>query len=206
MNKYEIRTQKKKTAIVAAALELFGEKGFVNVSIKKIAALANVSQVSIYNYFTNKEALIKECTNIMMEELLQNAKDLLIQNIDYKEKLFSALSLCSNNINHSLYEYFSSEALEDKVLLNLLTESINEQKNKIYRDYIELGKQEGVIDNSISTSTILDLIEAINIIGSKIAPVEIMKSRESEIQKLFLYGILGHEEHCQTPFLDKKFK
>ncbi|EGP8440429.1 TetR/AcrR family transcriptional regulator, partial [Listeria monocytogenes] len=50
MNNYEKRTLKKKTAIIQAALSLFGEQGFSDVSIKDIAALADVSQVSIYNY------------------------------------------------------------------------------------------------------------------------------------------------------------
>jgi len=193
VNKFEIRTQEKKTAIVSAALELFKEKGFVAVSIKEIAALANVSQVSIYNYFHNKEGLVKECTDILIMETLQCLRDLLATKMDYKEKLLRAFSLCANVVSQSLCDYFSSEALDDKVLLNLCTESINEQINEIARDYIELGKQEGVIDTSIPTSTILDFMDAIDIVLSKIESVEIMKRKKFEILKLLLYGLIGRK-------------
>jgi AcrR family transcriptional regulator len=192
MNKYEIRTQQKKNSIIDAALELFKKKGFVAVSIKEIAALANVSQVSIYNYFKSKDALVKECTNILMSESLQTAKDLLSVEMEYKDKLFNALSLFSANVFQSLYDYFSSKALDDKVLLSLCNESINEQKTEIYRDYIELGKQEGVIDNSISTSTILEFMQSFNSVQCKIESTEIMKTKQLEIEKLLLYGLIGH--------------
>lgn len=59
MNNYEKRTLSKKTAIIEAAQILFGKQGFTAVSIKDIAALADVSQVSIYNYFeVRKRSLV----------------------------------------------------------------------------------------------------------------------------------------------------
>jgi AcrR family transcriptional regulator len=192
MNKYEIRTQEKKNAIIAAALELFRKKGFVAVSIKEIAALANVSQVSIYNYYNSKDALVKECTNRLMKETLQKARNLLPCKMEYKEKLLKAFSLGSDSTFQSLFDYFSTEALDDKVFLHLCTESIDEQLAEIFRDYIELGKQEGAIDDSISTSTILEYMEAINTAKSKLGPAEIMKTREYEFQKLLLYGLIGN--------------
>ncbi|QDQ02113.1 TetR/AcrR family transcriptional regulator [Lysinibacillus fusiformis] len=188
MNKYEIRSQKKKSAIIEASLELFSNKGFTAVSIKDIATLANVSQVSIYNYFGNKEALVQECVTIVMQDTLQIAQKLLSEEIDFKEKLYKALSICSNQINQSLHEYFSHSALEDTVLLKYLVENINKIKKDIYRSYIELGKQENIIDNSISTSTILDFMEAINSIGIEAENIEI---KQQELHKLFLYGIIG---------------
>ncbi|MGF9966593.1 TetR/AcrR family transcriptional regulator [Bacillus rhizoplanae] len=193
MNKYEIRTQKKKSAIINASLELFSKRGFIAVSIKDIATLANVSQVSIYNYFGNKEALVKECATIVMKDTLQIAQNLLSVEMEFKDKLYKALSLCSNQINQSLYEYFSHSALEDTALLNLLVKSINKIKQDIYRRYIELGKQENIIDNSISTSTILELIEAINGIGIDMKSEDI-ETKQQELHKLFLYGIIGKDK------------
>lgn len=193
MNKYEIRTQKKKSNIIKASLELFSEKGFNDVSIKEIAALANVSQVSIYNYFGSKEGLVTECANIVMKNTLEAAHTLLLENMNYKEKLYMALSLCSNQFTEALYQYFSETALEDTALLHMLTNSINEMKKKIYRDYIELGKQENFINLSISTSTILDYIESINKIGMDMHSEEI-ETKQQEILQLFLFGLIGKEQ------------
>lgn len=84
MNKYEIRTQKKKDAIISAAISLFREKGYTNVSINEIAASSGISTVSIYNYFNNKEGLVTECANILMQDSIQSARKLLEEKIDFK--------------------------------------------------------------------------------------------------------------------------
>lgn len=191
MNKYELTTEKKKKSIINAALTLFKDKGFTSVSIKEIAALAHVSQVSIYNYFGSKEALIAECANIVMSDTLQQAADILRQNMDFEEKIKLALLLCTENINLSISKYFTQEALNDPTLIDLLTKSINESKNTIFREYIELGKQEKVIATTISTETFLYFIEALNIMGSKIEFDDDISEKIKHIHHLFLYGIIG---------------
>jgi len=191
MNKYELTTEKKKKSIINTALTLFKDKGFTSVSIKEIAALAHVSQVSIYNYFGSKEALIAECTNIVMSDTLQQAADILSQDMDFEEKIKLALLLCTENINLSISKYFTQEALNDPILIDLLTKSINESKNTIFREYIELGKQEKVIATTISTETFLHFIEALNIMGSKIEFDDNTSEKIKHIHHLFLYGIIG---------------
>jgi AcrR family transcriptional regulator len=192
MNKYEIRTQEKKNSIINVALELFREKGFIAVSIKEIAAHAGVSQVSIYNYFNNKEALVRECTNILAQETLGKIKKILAEKMDFKEKLLKALAVFDDDMHQSLYDYFSSQALDDKVLLNLFTESTNQLKNQICLEYLELGKREGAIDPSISTSTIIEVMEAFRIVQTAIKPGEDIKVKKDELCKLLLYGLIGH--------------
>lgn len=190
MNKYEMTTEKKKMAIVSAALALFKNDGFTNVSIKEIATLAHVSQVSIYNYFGSKEALIEECANIVMSDTLEKAREILTTDISFLEKIKSALLLCTKNINLSISKHFTKDALNDPVLVDLLTKNINERKRTIYREYIELGKQENVIDSIIPTETILDFIDALNIMGSKLE-FDDMATQVKNIHHLFLYGIVG---------------
>ncbi|MBA4307064.1 MAG: transcriptional regulator [Sphingopyxis sp.] len=49
--------QAKQDAILASARDEFFEYGFESASIERIAAAANVSKVTIYNHFQNKENL-----------------------------------------------------------------------------------------------------------------------------------------------------
>lgn len=191
MNKYEITTEKKKASIISSALTLFSEKGYTSVSIKEIAALASVSQVSIYNYFGSKEALLAECANIVVHDTLQRAAEILVKDICFVEKLKLALAICSEKLSNSVSEYFTKKALDDPALVELLIENLNCCKSKIYRDYIELGKQEGIIDRTIPTDTFLDFIEAINIMGGKMEFNHDTPTKVKHIHQLFLYGILG---------------
>lgn len=52
-----------KGEILSAALELFSEKGFHEVSMQAIAAQAEFATGTLYNFFASKEALFEEMTH-----------------------------------------------------------------------------------------------------------------------------------------------
>lgn len=189
MNNYEKRTLKKKEAIIDSALALFGRQGFSNVSIKDIASSAKVSQVSIYNYFGSKESLVQECAKVIMNDTIKLAEDILDSDLTFTKKIEKALSLCNSQINISLAKYLSAKALDDTQFVNLVTKDINSLKKEIYMKYVTHGKQEKIISD-ISDDAIQLFIDAINSIGSSIPEVE-MEERQSEIVRLFLYGLIG---------------
>ncbi len=194
MNKYEITTQKKKTAIIDSTLKLFNRKGFTDTTIKEIATSANVSQVSIYNYFGSKEALVAECAKVVIADTLDKANAILKMDIDFTDKLERALSLSTSEINLSVSKHFTDIALSDPILLDLLIKSINKDKAKLSRDFIELGKCEGVIDKTIPTEIYVNFIEALNVMGSQLEFNDDTATNISHIHHLFLYGIMGKNE------------
>ncbi|EAD9787220.1 TetR/AcrR family transcriptional regulator [Listeria monocytogenes] len=190
MNNYEKRTLSKKTAIIEAALILFGKQGFTAVSIKDIAALADVSQVSIYNYFGSKEALIGECARIIMQDTIALAEEILASEGTFTQKLERAIQLCNTEINLSLSKFISKEASKDQQFLILLVNNINSLKKDIYMKYVAAGKEAQVIDNAISDEVIQLFIDAINSLGLTV-PEEELEEKQAEIIQLFLYGLIG---------------
>lgn len=191
MNNYEKRTLKKKNAIISSAMALFTKNGFTNVSIKDIATSAEVSQVSIYNYFGNKESLVLECAKLIMNNTINLAEEILISDETFISKIEKALLLCNNQINLSLSTFLSKKAIEDIHFVNIMTKNINSLKRTIFIKYVEYGKKENAIDNSISNETICLFIDAINNLGMSILEEEI-KTRQNEIIQLFLYGLIGN--------------
>ncbi|EAD8568701.1 TetR/AcrR family transcriptional regulator [Listeria monocytogenes] len=190
MNNYEKRTLSKKTAIIEAALILFGKQGFTAVSIKDIAALADVSQVSIYNYFGSKEALIGECARVIMQDTIALAEEILASEGTFTQKLERAIQLCNAEINLSLSKFISKEASKDQQFLILLVNNINSLKKDIYMKYVAAGKEAQVIDNAISDEVIQLFIDAINSLGLTV-PEEELEEKQAEIIQLFLYGLIG---------------
>lgn len=186
-NKYETRTNQKKAAIIIAAKELFQKKGFANSSVKEIAAVAHVSQVSIYNYFGSKDALVIECTKSIIQDSIDKAYSLLAADMPYLDKLNTALSLCATDINASLTDYLTTSALADKNFIKLLSDGVSELLNDLYLHFIEDGKKAGYIDPALPTPLILKYISAVNTI--ELSP-ENYYEEVNALHQIFLHGLL----------------
>lgn len=65
---------RRRSEILLAAIECFGEKGFVATKMKDIAARAQMSVGSLYNYFNNKDDIV--------ETLAQDEIDKLVDKIN----------------------------------------------------------------------------------------------------------------------------
>ena len=194
MNQYQKTTEKKKQAIIQAALRLFKEKGFKQTSIKSIAEAAEVSPVSIYNYFGSKDNLVALCVNDSFEEITQQAEDFLNSNLDFKTKLDHAFALCQEKMSQQISDYFQDKMVEDSVFSTLLTKAITAKKGDIYRAYIHLGKAEGLIAEDLSTELILNVMDALNGMGNQLAHSDNLETEVEQIHQIFLYGILGKKK------------
>ncbi|MCV4230875.1 TetR/AcrR family transcriptional regulator [Virgibacillus sp. LDC1] len=190
MNKFEIRTQQKKDAIIHAALKLFKEKGFVHVSIKDIAEESGVSSVSLYNYFGSKEGVVKECANVLMQNTIHMAKELLKQNIEFKDKLSQVLEICADQD----YQLLGTPgAVEDQVLASLYSENTNKIRMELIRELIELGKKEGAIHSSVSLETLLELLSVVGTLQASWAKSGNYTNKMAELNQLLLFGFIGRQ-------------
>ena len=194
MNQYQKTTEKKKQAIIQAALRLFKDKGFKQTSIKSIAEAAEVSPVSIYNYFGSKDNLVALCVNDLFEEITQQAEDILKSNLAFNTKLDQALDLCQEKMSQQISDYFQDKMVEDSVFSTLLTKAITAKKGDIYRAYIHLGKAEGLIAEDLSTELILNVMDALNGMGNQLAHSDNLETEVEQIHQIFLYGILGKKK------------
>ena len=69
---HSLKSMSKKDNILTTALELFAREGFSNVTTKKIAARARVSEGLIFRHYTNKQGLL----SAIMEQAKQKTIDL----------------------------------------------------------------------------------------------------------------------------------
>jgi AcrR family transcriptional regulator len=65
------KKQQTRQAIYDAARRLFAERGFDRVSVAEVAREANVSEVTVFNYFPTKEDLFYAGMHFFEEELLE---------------------------------------------------------------------------------------------------------------------------------------
>lgn len=95
------------------------------------------------------------CANDLFEEITQQAEDILKSNLAFNTKLDQALDLCQEKMNQLISNYFQDKTVRDLAFSSLLTKAITAKKRDIYRTYINLGKEEGLIARDLSTGLIL---------------------------------------------------
>ena len=116
-------TEDKKATLKAAALDIFGQKGYKATGISEIARQAKVAVGSFYNYYDSKEAIFldvyieenKRTRQKMMEEIdwQGEAVDLVTQLFSWSRRLISPNKILSEWYNPSisgyLRTYYASE-------------------------------------------------------------------------------------------------
>lgn len=191
MNGYEKRTKRKKDSILQIATELFIERGITDVSVSEIAVKAGVSQVSIYNYFGDKNNLARKAFIAYIGKIVQEYDDLLDSSIPFSEKLRQIMLKKHNAILDLSRSHFSRQALEDRALQQIYEEASSIQAQSVYLKFIQVGKKSGAIDPSLSDEALLTfLLTSASIMRQ---PDYYKKSTEykENLLRLFLYGLLG---------------
>ncbi len=83
--------------ILTAALDLFVERGFHNVSVHDVQKQANVSIGSIYNHFGGKEGIARALYYHLLREFEEMVEDVIAEDLSFRERC--------NKLIHQLFEY-----------------------------------------------------------------------------------------------------
>lgn len=190
MNGYEKRTKAKKEAIIEAARELFAARGMQDVGISEIAKRAGVSQVSIYNYFGDKNALAKEAFVSFIAAAIGKYAEIMDREIPFAEKLALIVQDKSDMISQAALSHFNEQALSDAALRHVFQEAIREKATVLYRSFIERGKNEGAIDKTIPTEAAMAYFMMSMSLFQSAEFMAASGDYKMGMMKLFLYGLV----------------
>lgn len=145
------KVQKRKD-IALACKKLFVEQGIKDVTVSKIAKTAGVSKGSIYDYFKNKEDVVFEIVNVLMQEhnTIKQEKLALIETTKDKIKLFF-------NIFHDDSDRELRELYKEFISISL-TQPNQEMiafQSQCYQDYLVWFEE--IIQEGINKEEILPL-------------------------------------------------
>ncbi len=91
--RWERRKDARPQELLAAALDLFVERGFAATRLDDVAKAAGVSKGTLYLYFCSKEELFKAVVRENLVHVLDEAADLIEQFTGTTEDLFRTLML-----------------------------------------------------------------------------------------------------------------
>ncbi len=158
---YEQRTIKKRLAILNATKTLICHHPIEDLTIHLIARQAKASQVTIYNIFGNKKALINEAIRILSQEDIEDIVGVISSTLPIEERLFQYFN---HSFNHSV---------EKPKLKGILDYIFNQQdvnlKDFILSEYAktmpyliklyEDGRKEALIRATISAEQFLKMLD-----------------------------------------------
>ncbi|WP_243387595.1 TetR/AcrR family transcriptional regulator [Bacillus kexueae] len=192
MDGYQKRTEKKKENIRKAALALFSEFGVEKVTVSEIAKRANVSPVTIYNYFGNKDDLVKHVISHSLNEAIEERKKVLESDIPFRDKIQKLIFEKAAYIETVNPEFLQKMISNDPDIKEIVDE-LYKKSLPLLVQLFEEGKRHGHIDESISTETLLMYI---NMFKYAMNQYQLFDSREKNAQttkefgQLFFYGLL----------------
>lgn len=194
MNGFERRKKAKMESILHAAFELFCSRGIKAVSVAEIAKQAKVSQVSIYNFFGNKENLVRESIFCFMNIKMKEYEVLFDSDLPFMDKFQKMISE-KLDVDHYSEEFFQIVLWDDPVVQHFIQEYYQTRSLPLMMKFIEQGKAEGFVDPDITNESVLLYLEMFwEVVSKKKLSI---KSRK-ELGKLFFYGLLG-KPHPQGP-------
>jgi AcrR family transcriptional regulator len=138
----------KRRDIALSCKEIFVLKGIKDLTISEIAKTAGIGKGTIYAYFKNKEDIVFEIVNILIQKRNEVVVDKLSKIKSTKDKLkyFSSFFYSEDDLElRELYKEFISIALTspDKEMIEFQTKCFNEHFiwfEKIIQDAIDSGE------------------------------------------------------------------
>lgn len=190
MDGYQRRTERKKEKIKQAAIELFSTYGVDKVSIAEISKKANVSPVTIYNYFGNKDELLKSVLTDYMDKAFEEYSELIYSDRPFSEKIEQVIFRKTQTAKALSTEFLQS--LTDPSLQALLEEYTNQKSMPIAMELIEQGKKQGYINPRLTTEAILFYIHVFTESMQKKEVLGVLsKDALIDLVELFFYGLMG---------------
>ncbi|MEH6936626.1 TetR/AcrR family transcriptional regulator [Bacillus sp. JJ664] len=196
MDGYQKRTQLKMENIELSTIKLLSLP-INDIKIMDIAKLANVSQVTIYNYYGSKEALLKAAFLRLMDQQYEEYKKLLSSDKAFEEKIKEMLLRKKDGIDIVNLETFTSLIQKDEELHAIVLDFSMNKSFKLLLALIDEGRTLGVIRNEFSPKTLQIYIQVLSqaFMNMDATTSQYIQQKEviDEIMNLFLYGMLKQE-------------
>lgn len=177
--------EQKKKDIALGAKELILNDNIDNITISQIAKAANIGKGTVYEYFKNKDEIVFELVEILMQEHNERKEKRLALHVTTREKVksffsffyteedrelreiykqFTAIALCNSNVDmiafqtqcYKMYEKWMDSIVEEGIANNELKPEAKELIMGIF------AFTQGAFIMSVTTSAIEDLEQKIN--------------------------------------------
>ena len=171
-----MKNNNRKEQLLKIAYNMFLSKGYDNTSVDDIIHEAKIAKGTYYYYFESKEEALEEVINMMINEEVEEAKNILNMPIPIPEKLVGIISSLRPKPNET--EIQNTLNKKENIVMH---EKINE---RIIEEAIPLLEQvvnEGIENNIFNCNHIKERLKILLIMSNKLFDENSFDSNEVEV-------------------------
>jgi AcrR family transcriptional regulator len=202
MDSEVLQDNKKYQNLINTARELFFKHGTKRVTIEEICEKADVSKMTFYKFFRNKEDLAMKILSELKDRIFSEQDEIMNQNIPFMDKIKGIMNHFIKT-SEELEDIFLDEMWgTDEAFMNFFS-TLKNKSNQLMIDFIKKGQKEGVIRKSLKPELIMYLAEVMeNVMNSGRMKTIVPDPHErlDLMLNLTFYGIVdsdgqNHTEH-----------
>ena len=182
--------------ITEAANHLFHKYGIKKVSVEELCQNAEVSKMTFYRLFKNKEELVRHILILDFENAFNEQVKLFKSDLAFKEKLQNALALKYERSKQYSMEFVSDlYTSKDDAIIKLMHD-LGQKGLLVFRNFLESGQKEGFVRKEVKIDFIMLYL---NFMQEKLINKEMLALFESaedlsrHVTDMFFYGVLAKE-------------
>jgi len=180
--------ERRKQELLKIAYRMFIEKGYENTSIDEIIAEAGIAKGTYYYYFESKEATLEAVIDMMIEEEVGRAKEVLAASLPVPRKLVSVI-------------YSLRPVQDEQVIVKVIDAKENiVMHEKVNRRIVEAAVplltevvREGISQGIFSCTNIEERIKMLLILSQHMFDDGIFTDRDVEVYVDMVEKTLGAE-------------
>ncbi|MCQ6560590.1 TetR/AcrR family transcriptional regulator [Paenibacillus mendelii] len=195
MNGFEKRAQLIKEKIMKTTLDMLRTSEPKRIRISDISKTAHVSQVTIYNYFGSKEALLREVFIHYVDKIIRDFEEYMNGNHSLKEKIEHIILLEKETYKELPPRLIKDLLIEDHELSRYIEDQYKEKSIPLMIRIIEEGKKSGEIADNVTVEGVLAFIQ---LFMNQYEALLEMAAQSGDLDKfmedmvhMFFYGISG---------------
>lgn len=197
MNGFEKRKALIRSKIMKTTFSMLGSCEPKRLKIADIARKAGVSQVTIYNYFGSKEALISESFKDFIQQGIREFQEEMRQQKSLKELIAYCIYKEKETYSHLPPAVIKEIMVDNQEMYQYIQQQYEDHIKPLMVQMVEEGQARGEITGKVSVRAVLLAIQIYmkssgEMLDSQ-AATEDSEAFVEELIHIFFYGLCGRE-------------
>lgn len=151
----------KQKKLMDTALALFQKRGFKSVTVEEICRTADVSKMTFYKHFRNKEDLVLQIIKNLYEGAIDKGKTILKSSKPHRERIADLLEWKIQMLDQFTPSMLLDMKDFDPALVHFIQEKSSESLS-LFEDFIRDGQKDGVFRENLNIGFLMHIFQILS--------------------------------------------